>query len=213
MLGFKNCIGTKLFVKLPTNRKCFRNIETKTTEIIDQYVEEPADAEYPIHTPVLLQETITNLVAKPNGVFLDCTFGEGTILAITPHNIGGHTAAILNKFPQAKIFALDRDVEVSENAKLFEEKYKGRFFFHRTRFGQLLYNSKDIFPPEILKSGFDGFFIFIFFVIFLGILMDVGVSSRQLSSAHRGFSFQKQNKGPLDMRMDGPDGGSIFPPF
>ena len=125
-----------------------------------------------IHKPVLLNETIHFLTKKKNSIFIDGTFGDG-----------GHTKALLEKNKTCKVYALDRDPNVKENAKFFQKKYNKRFKFILGKISDL----EKIVSHENLKNKVDG------------ILFDLGVSTRQLKDIKRGFSFQ--NDGPLDMRM------------
>ena len=126
-----------------------------------------------IHKPVLLNETIHFLTKKKNTIFIDGTFGDG-----------GHTKALLEKNKTCKVYALDRDPNVKENAKFFQKKYNKRFKFILGKISDL----EKIVSHENLKNKVDG------------ILFDLGVSTRQLKDIKRGFSFQ--NDGPLDMRME-----------
>ena len=124
------------------------------------------------HEPVLLQETLEYL--EPNradGVLVDATVG-----------LGGHTEALLERHPDVRLIAIDRDPEALERSRQRLSRFGDRVTFARGRHESLL---------EILKqSGVDAI---------SGLLADLGVSSMQLDDAARGFSFRFD--GPLDMRM------------
>ncbi len=125
------------------------------------------------HIPVLLQECLTGLQIKADGVYIDGTFGRG-----------GHSRQILSKLgPNGRLIGLDRDltaVAVGEELAASDP----RFSIVHTPFSRLL----DVCTDLDLVGRVDG------------ILLDIGVSSPQLDEAERGFSFDKD--GPLDMRMD-----------
>jgi len=125
-----------------------------------------------VHKPVLLNESINLLTNKKNTIFIDGTFGDG-----------GHTRALLEKNKTCKVYAIDRDPNVKENARFFQKKYNKRFKFILGKLSDL----EKIAFHENLKNKVSG------------ILFDLGVSTRQLKDIKRGFSFQ--NDGPLDMRM------------
>lgn len=124
------------------------------------------------HLSVLLHESIEGLDIKPDGTYLDATFGRG-----------GHSAVILeNLSEKGRLIALDRDPQAIEAAKRFADD--SRFEIVHTPFSEL-----DNIADQLNISGqLDG------------VLMDLGVSSPQLDDAERGFSFMRN--GPLDMRMD-----------
>lgn len=125
------------------------------------------------HLPVMLTEVLMGLNIKPNGIYLDATFGRG-----------GHSRAILSALgPEGRLFALDQDLEAIEHAQKFFAQ-DPRFSIVHGSFGELDY--------WIKQMGIHG--------KINGILMDIGVSSPQLDDAERGFSFSKN--GPLDMRMN-----------
>lgn len=125
------------------------------------------------HKPVLLDEAIAGLAIKPEGLYVDGTFGRG-----------GHSRAILEKLTaQGKLLAIDKDpaaIAVAEKDFINDE----RFVLRQGSFAML--------AERVTELGWMGQVD--------GILLDLGVSSPQLDSPERGFSFQKD--GPLDMRMD-----------
>lgn len=124
------------------------------------------------HLPVLLEEAIRGMNIKPDGRYIDGTFGRG-----------GHSAAILARLgDDGRLLAFDKDPRALETA---QEK-----FSHDSRF-TLVQDSFARMAPHIAEQGWEQVD---------GILLDLGVSSPQLDDASRGFSFQKD--GPLDMRMD-----------
>lgn len=129
------------------------------------------------HQPVLLAETLAALNVRPDGVYLDATFGRG-----------GHAAAILEQLgPQGRLLALDRDPSAQQCAAMrFGEDV--RFTFVRIAFSRLA----EVVEQQGLSGRMDG------------VLLDLGVSSPQLDDPARGFSFS--HNGPLDMRMD-PESG------
>ena len=96
---------------------------------------------------------------------------------------GGHTRAILEGAPHASVVAIDCDPDAERRSAEFVERYPGRFTFHRANFSVL---------AEINEGPFDG------------VLFDFGVSSFQLDSETRGFSFRTD--APLDMRLN-PESG------
>lgn len=123
-----------------------------------------------MHKPVLLKE-VTSLASEVEAHnILDATFGRG-----------GHTRALLEANPQAKVTALDQDLEAVQFAKTAfpEEIRSGRLSVQHFNFHNV---------AELQSKNFDV------------ILLDLGVSSPQLDQAERGFSFY--NEGPLDMRMN-----------
>ncbi|MBI3867724.1 MAG: 16S rRNA (cytosine(1402)-N(4))-methyltransferase RsmH [Verrucomicrobia bacterium] len=125
-----------------------------------------------LHQPVLLRETLEALGvdARPDGRWLDATLGRA-----------GHAMAILEKSaPHGTLVGVDRDADAIAESAVRLERFAGRFELRHANFAELA----DVAPP----GSFDG------------VLMDLGVSSPQLDSAERGFSFQRE--GPLDMRMD-----------
>jgi 16S rRNA (cytosine1402-N4)-methyltransferase len=124
------------------------------------------------HLSVLLNESIEGLAIKPEGIYLDATFGRG-----------GHSRHILqNLAAKGRLIALDRDPAAIEAAKEFKDD--PRFVIHHTAFSDM----ESVLDSLKLLGQVDG------------ILMDLGVSSPQLDDAQRGFSFMRD--GPLDMRMD-----------
>lgn len=128
------------------------------------------------HFSVLLNESIDALNIKPDGIYVDCTFGRG-----------GHSLALLEKLgANGRLIAIDQDPEAIEYSKqiIQDERFE---IVHGSFEGLVEYcEHRD------LVGKIDG------------VLMDLGVSSPQLDQAERGFSFMKE--GPLDMRMNSSTG-------
>lgn len=124
------------------------------------------------HISVLLHETIDNLNIKSDGVYADGTLGGG-----------GHSMEIVRRLEKGRLVCMDRDGDAIEAAGLRLEAYKDKIIFVRSNFDRF---------SEIMKnldiSGVDG------------IVLDLGVSSYQLDTPERGFSYNCD--APLDMRMD-----------
>jgi 16S rRNA (cytosine1402-N4)-methyltransferase len=136
------------------------------------YLEVESGMSQASHRSVLLAEAIEALALRPDGIYLDATFGRG-----------GHAAEILNRLGAGgRLLAIDRDPEAVAVA--------------RERFGQ--YQNFDIFKGSFAAIG--SALQAMGATRLDGVLMDLGVSSPQLDDAARGFSFM--NDGPLDMRMD-----------
>lgn len=125
------------------------------------------------HEPVLCETAIDMLNVRPDGVYIDATFGRG-----------GHSRAILARLNQnGRLFVIDRDVE----AIAFAQRQLGsdpRVVIQHSAFDAL----RVLADTHHIDGDVDG------------ILLDLGVSSPQLDEANRGFSFLRD--GPLDMRMD-----------
>jgi len=125
------------------------------------------------HQSVLLKESIEGLAIKPDGIYMDCTFGRG-----------GHTQAILKQLSQeGRLLAIDKDQAAIE----FARENLGND--HRFQIFQGSFSRIDEFAKTANVYGQIN-----------GILLDLGVSSPQLDEPARGFSFMQH--GPLDMRMD-----------
>ena len=124
------------------------------------------------HRPVLLRETIELLAAERGGLFVDCTVG-----------LGGHSEAILQTSSDAQVLGIDRDEEALRLARERLAEFGGRFRAIRADFREL---TRVLATAEVKAVR--------------GILADLGVSSLQLDSPSRGFSFR--HEAPLDMRMD-----------
>lgn len=122
------------------------------------------------HIPVLLQEVISGLAPQAGKLYIDATFGRG-----------GYTRAILES-ADCRVIGIDRDPEAISMGKQFEQEFPERFQILKGSFSQL---------TELLQS--------INVTKIDGIAFDFGVSSPQLDTAERGFSFRMD--GPLDMRM------------
>lgn len=122
------------------------------------------------HLPVLLSETIEGLSIKPDGVYVDGTAGGG-----------GHSSHILKGLTSGKLYSIDRDPDA---IKAVTERFKDEpcSVIVRGRFGDMkeLLTELDVHTVD-------------------GVLLDIGVSSHQLDTAERGFSFHED--APLDMRM------------
>lgn len=125
------------------------------------------------HIPVLLEEVISGLDIKPGGIYIDCTMGGG-----------GHSSEILKRLDkQGRLIGFDKDDDAVATC---QEKFKA---FDNVEVIKSDFKN----APTILKDkGLDGKID--------GILIDLGVSSYQIDSAERGFSFL--HNGRLDMRMD-----------
>lgn len=123
------------------------------------------------HIPVMLNEVIDGLDIKENGIYVDCTIGGG-----------GHSREILKRLKTGHLYGFDRDEKAIETCTERFKDNKNLTLIHA--------NYKD--APDILQARgvtkIDGF------------LIDLGVSSYQIDTAERGFSFL--HNGRLDMRMD-----------
>ncbi len=125
------------------------------------------------HRPVLLEAALNGLAIKPDGIYVDGTFGRG-----------GHSFGLLQQLgPNGRLLALDKDPEavaVGETGPFRDPRF---CILHRS-FAEL--------EKIVQDRGWHG--------KVNGVLLDLGVSSPQLDEAKRGFSFRKD--GPLDMRMN-----------
>src|SRR5579872_1674402 len=129
--------------------------------------------EFNEHQSVLLAEVIENLAIKPDGVYIDATFGRG-----------GHAEMILAKLgPKGRLLAMDKDPEAVAYARQ-HFAHDERFVIQHGTFAKL--------ANFVAKENLVG--------KISGILFDLGVSSPQLDNPDRGFSFMRAGK--LDMRMD-----------
>ena len=125
------------------------------------------------HVPVMVGEVLRLLQPRPGGIYIDATVG-----------MGGHSQAILEKIlPGGLLIGVDRDKESLEKAQARLKPFADslRLFHDNYKNLPLILNNVAISPVD-------------------GILVDLGVSSYQLTSPERGFSFQSD--APLDMRMD-----------
>ncbi|AVG15554.1 MULTISPECIES: 16S rRNA (cytosine(1402)-N(4))-methyltransferase RsmH [Chromobacteriaceae] len=125
-----------------------------------------------VHRTVLLTEAVDALAIRPDGVYVDCTFGRG-----------GHSRLILSKLgPSGRLIAFDKDLEAIAVAD--------RLAAEDSRFN-IVHNGFETLSAELARLGVAGVD---------GVLMDLGVSSPQIDDGSRGFSFRFD--APLDMRMD-----------
>ena len=134
------------------------------------------------HTPVLLAEVIEGLQVKSGGFYIDATTGAG-----------GHSRVILvASVPTGRLLCLDADPRALTRARQNLADFASRVQFVCANFAEL--------ETVAVESGFSQVD---------GILFDLGLSSLQLGSADRGFSFQKD--GPLDMRFsdEGPSAADL----
>lgn len=126
-----------------------------------------------VHVPIMVDEVLSLLNPKRGGLFVDGTLGGG-----------GHAEAVLSALPSSgKLYGIDRDTDAlraaSERLKPFGDRFtavRGNFFSMRS-----LLRAHGVEQAD-------------------GILLDLGVSSYQLDTAERGFSYKAEAK--LDMRMD-----------
>jgi len=125
------------------------------------------------HVTVLLDEAVTALAVRPDGRYLDGTFGRG-----------GHSRLLLRQLgPDGCLLGFDKDpLAIATGQALAAED--GRFVVVQRSFAEL--------GAELAQRGWTG--------TLSGVLLDLGVSSPQLDDPERGFSFL--HDGPLDMRMD-----------
>jgi 16S rRNA (cytosine1402-N4)-methyltransferase len=123
------------------------------------------------HVPVLLRETIDALQPIDGGVYVDCTLGAG-----------GHSEALLSS-ANCRVIGFDRDESALEIARARLAPFGDRFTGIHRSFGNL---SESLDSAGVIAVD--------------GVLADLGVSSIQLDTPSRGFSFRAA--GPVDMRMD-----------
>ncbi|MBM7701766.1 16S rRNA (cytosine(1402)-N(4))-methyltransferase RsmH [Metabacillus iocasae] len=125
------------------------------------------------HTTVLLEEAAGGLNIKPNGTYVDCTLGGA-----------GHSEYIVKQLGEGgKLIAFDQDDIAIENAKQKLQPYMDKVLIIKSNFRYLKEKLE-----EYGVSSVDG------------VLFDLGVSSPQLDTPERGFSYH--HDAPLDMRMD-----------
>jgi len=126
-----------------------------------------------LHTPVMLTEVLGYLQASPGKVIVDATVGTG-----------GHSGKILESLvPSGKLICIDRDEETLRVARKRFGEFADACEFVYGNFGDI-----DSILSKLGIRGVDG------------MIFDLGISSYQLASPERGFSFQAE--GPLDMRLD-----------
>ncbi|MBN1954610.1 MAG: 16S rRNA (cytosine(1402)-N(4))-methyltransferase RsmH [Anaerolineae bacterium] len=124
-----------------------------------------------LHVPVLLQPVLAFLNVRPDSTYLDGTVGGG-----------GHAEAILSQSaPSGQLLGLDRDQEALAAARQRLAPFGQRALLRHGSYADLPELAQELIPVD-------------------GVLLDLGLSSRQLADPQRGFSFSQE--GPLDMRFD-----------
>ena len=124
------------------------------------------------HYSVLLNEAVEGLDIKEDGIYVDCTLGGA-----------GHSLEILKRLKNGKLYAFDQDNVALENAKEKLAEYSDKVVFIKSNFVNLKEKLAEHSVHEVD-----------------GVLYDLGVSSPQLDTPERGFSYNYDTR--LDMRMD-----------
>lgn len=125
------------------------------------------------HIPVMVQQVIENLITTKKGIYVDCTVGGG-----------GHASKIMESiYPEGQLIGIDQDVEALEYARERLAVYQDRVILIKANFADL--------EIIILSLGITKV---------SGVFFDLGISSHQVNTVSRGFSFSKDHI--LDMRMD-----------
>ena len=125
-----------------------------------------------LHKPVMLNECIDMLNIVPSGIYVDGTLGGA-----------GHSLEIVKRLDSGKLIAFDQDIEAIENAKIKLKAFEDKVILIHDNFRNIKKSLEDI---DIFRIN--------------GLLLDLGVSSYQLDSPERGFSYRYD--APLDMRMN-----------
>ena len=126
------------------------------------------------HTTVLLHETVQAALTRPDGIYVDGTFGRG-----------GHSRELLSRLgPGGRLVAFDKDPQAVASARSGDQAITDpRFCICHASFAEAVAHLADLGIAQVD-----------------GVLLDLGVSSPQIDDPARGFSFRFD--GPLDMRMD-----------
>lgn len=125
------------------------------------------------HYSVMLNETIEQLNIRPDGIYVDGTLGGA-----------GHSLEICKRLTTGRLIGIDQDADAIAAASERLKDYKDKVTIVRSNYAQM---------KEVLHDlGIDKVD---------GILLDLGVSSFQLDTPERGFTYRSENA-PLDMRMD-----------
>ena len=126
------------------------------------------------HTSVLLNETIDNLNIRPDGIYVDGTLGGG-----------GHALEVAKRLGEGgRLIGIDQDADAILAATERLKEYQDRVTIVRSNYCNM--------PQELKNLGIEKVD---------GIVLDLGVSSFQLDTPKRGFTYMEENA-PLDMRMD-----------
>ncbi|MDD9995288.1 MAG: 16S rRNA (cytosine(1402)-N(4))-methyltransferase RsmH [Dehalococcoidia bacterium] len=125
------------------------------------------------HTPVLGRELVSALAVRPDGAYVDCTVGEG-----------GHAEMILSAVePPPRLLGIDLDADALRSARVRLAGFEAAVSLVQGNYGDV--------GGLVAAAGFEAAD---------GIIIDLGVSSLQLESPERGFSFRREER--LDMRFD-----------
>ncbi len=125
------------------------------------------------HSPVMVQQVLEYLIIRKEGIYVDCTTGGG-----------GHSQKMLEMiYPEGFLVGLDQDIEALEFAREKLKKYQDRIILVKSNFTDLEINLHMLGLNKVT-----------------GIFLDLGISSYQIDTPSRGFSFNKEDF--LDMRMD-----------
>jgi len=133
-----------------------------------------------VHVPVLLAEAMGLLAPRPDGVYLDGTFGGG-----------GYAAALLEAAP-CTVWAMDRDPEAIARGASLAARYPGRLHLLHGRFGDML----DLLGGHGVAQ-------------LDGVVLDLGISSFQLDEPTRGFSFRADGPLDMRMSQSGPTAADL----
>jgi 16S rRNA (cytosine1402-N4)-methyltransferase len=144
----------------PLNTTLQKASQVNTTVAMQTQSSSQSSSEATAHIAVLLDEAVTALNIKPNGIYVDGTFGRG-----------GHSKKILGQLnAEGRLIAFDRDLAAIESSKNIQDT---RFIMVHSHFAGLERSLKQL---NITKVD--------------GILLDLGISSPQIDEAQRGFSFR-----------------------
>ncbi len=125
------------------------------------------------HKSVLLEETIANLNIKPDGIYVDGTLGGG-----------GHSLEVAGRLDNGRLIGIDQDADAIAAATNRLQEHIEKVTVVRSNYCNM--------REELMRLGIAGVD---------GILLDLGVSSFQLDTPERGFTYREADA-PLDMRMD-----------
>jgi 16S rRNA (cytosine1402-N4)-methyltransferase len=131
---------------------------------------EPTALRSVAHIPVLVDAMLAAMTPRDDAVYVDATFGDG-----------GYSLALLAA-ARCRVLAIDRDPDAVQRGRALAERFCGRLTIIEGRFGEMV----RLLAPATIEP-------------IAGITFDLGISSTQLDTAERGFSFRFD--GPLDMRM------------